>query len=85
MLFKDYSHVPTVDFNPLYGFLGLEISSATAESGWELGCVYIISMFFLFLYFLYNYIFYPQKFQKGMHRKEENLTENHQSMKYFHE
>jgi hypothetical protein len=52
MLFIDYSHVPPVDFNPLYGFLGLEISTSTAESGWELGFVYIISLFFLFLYFI---------------------------------
>jgi hypothetical protein len=30
---------------PPFGFLGLEISTATAESGWGLGFVYIISLF----------------------------------------
>jgi hypothetical protein len=29
----------TANFTPPYGFLGLEISTATAESGWGLGCV----------------------------------------------
>jgi hypothetical protein len=33
------------DFSPPYGFLGLDISNATAESGWRLGFVYIISLF----------------------------------------
>jgi hypothetical protein len=33
------------DFSPPYGFLGLDISNATAESGWELGFIYIISLF----------------------------------------
>jgi hypothetical protein len=33
------------DFTPPYGFLGLEISAATAESGWGFGFVYIIFLF----------------------------------------
>jgi hypothetical protein len=42
MLFKS---PPQADFTPPYGFLGLEISTATAESGWGLVFVYIISLF----------------------------------------
>jgi hypothetical protein len=30
---------------PRHGFLGLEISTATAESRWGLGFVYILSLF----------------------------------------
>jgi hypothetical protein len=29
---------PLADFTPSYGFLGLEISTATAESKWEQQC-----------------------------------------------
>jgi hypothetical protein len=32
------------DLTPPYGFLDLEISTATAESSWELVFVYIISL-----------------------------------------
>jgi hypothetical protein len=50
------------DFSPPYGFLGLDISTATAESGWGLGFIYIISsftfkitvaLFFFLLHFIY--------------------------------
>jgi hypothetical protein len=51
---------PPADFTPPYGFLGLEISTATAESGCGLGFVYIIFLFtyersigFLLLHFIY--------------------------------
>jgi hypothetical protein len=37
---------PPADFTPPCGFLGLEISTATAEkSGWGYGFVYFISLF----------------------------------------
>jgi hypothetical protein len=36
---------PPADFTPQYGFLGHEISTATTESTWWLGFVYIISLF----------------------------------------
>ncbi len=36
---------PPADFSSAYGFLGLEISIATAESGWGRGFAYIFSLF----------------------------------------
>jgi hypothetical protein len=72
------------DFNPPCGFLGLEISTATAESGC-LGFVYIISLLpfksciFLSLIPLYLYLKTSSLIETiiEMHQKKENLTENH--------
>jgi hypothetical protein len=58
-----------------YGFLGLEISTSTAESIWGLGFVYIISLFSCsfsyFSLFIYKYFSH-----RNNNRKEENPTEN---------
>jgi hypothetical protein len=53
-----YSQSPQpAEFTPPYSFLVLEISTTTADSGWGLGIVYIISLkvalFFLLLRFIY--------------------------------
>jgi hypothetical protein len=49
------------DFTPPFGFLGLDISTSTAESGWGLGFVYIflclplkVAFFFLLLHLIYK-------------------------------
>ncbi len=60
---------PAADFTPPYGFLGLEISTTTAESGWRLGFDYIISslplkiaLFFLLLHLIiYLNIYFPYR------------------------
>jgi hypothetical protein len=71
------------DFIFSYGLFGLEISTATAKSGWGLGFVYIISA--LSKYFPIETTITSaskggkpdRKQQFQVHRKEENLTENH--------
>jgi hypothetical protein len=45
LLHAIHSHIHQLILLLPYGFLGLEISTATAESGWGLGFVYIISLF----------------------------------------
>jgi hypothetical protein len=47
---------PPADFTPTYGFLGPEISTATAWSGWGLGIVYIISLSPLKVALLFSFI-----------------------------
>ena len=39
------SHLHQVILHPRYGFLELENSTATVESGWRLGFAYVISLF----------------------------------------
>ena len=64
-----YSQSPqTAEFTPPppHGFFGLEISTATADSGWGFCIVYIISLkvqlLFLLLHFIYMCIlFFPIK------------------------
>jgi hypothetical protein len=80
LLHAIHSHPP-----PPHGFLGLEISAATAENRWGLGFVYIISLFtfessiVLSLISLYVYIkhLFPIETIIRKLRRRKTLAENH--------
>jgi hypothetical protein len=81
-----HSHLHQL-ISSLHGFLGLENSTATVESRWGLGFVYIISLFTLessiafspIILYLYINIYFHHRNNNyvDLHRKNENLTENH--------